>query len=118
MAPTQNPVTLILALSACFVCVFGQYSPTWESLDSRPLPAWYDEAKFGIFINWGVFSVPAFGSEWFWFNWQGRKDPSFVKFMKKNYRPDFTYPDFAPMFTAEMFDPNHWADIFEASGAK
>lgn len=42
------------------------YDPTWESLDSRPLPAWFDQAKFGIFIHWGVFSVPSFGSEWFW----------------------------------------------------
>jgi hypothetical protein len=48
-----------------------QYTPTWGSLDSRPLPTWYDEAKFGIFIHWGVFSVPSFGSEWFWYNWQG-----------------------------------------------
>lgn len=42
------------------------YDPTWESLDRRPLPAWFDQAKFGIFIHWGVFSVPSFGSEWFW----------------------------------------------------
>lgn len=49
----------------------GEYSPTWKSLDSRPLPQWYDDAKFGIFIHWGVFSVPSFGSEWFWNNWKG-----------------------------------------------
>jgi len=48
-----------------------KYVPTWPSLDSRPLPSWYDEAKFGIFIHWGVFSVPSFGSEWFWNNWKG-----------------------------------------------
>jgi alpha-L-fucosidase len=47
------------------------YTPTWNSLDSRPLPQWYDEAKFGIFIHWGVFSVPSFGSEWFWNQWKG-----------------------------------------------
>ena len=46
------------------------YQPTWDSLDSRPLPAWYDEAKFGIFIHWGVFSVPSFVSEWFWWYWK------------------------------------------------
>lgn len=44
----------------------AQYEPNWESIDSRPLPEWYDQAKFGIFIHWGVFSVPSFGSEWFW----------------------------------------------------
>jgi len=49
-----------------------KYIPTWPSLDSRPLPVWYDVAKFGIFIHWGVFSVPSFGSEWFWNNWKGR----------------------------------------------
>jgi hypothetical protein len=48
-----------------------QYTPTWDSLDSRPLPQWYDEAKIGIFIHWGVFSVPSFGSEWFWKEWKG-----------------------------------------------
>lgn len=48
-----------------------KYLPTWDSLDSRPLPPWYDEAKLGIFIHWGVFSVPSFGSEWFWNNWKG-----------------------------------------------
>jgi len=48
-----------------------KYVPTWPSLDSRPLPSWYDDAKFGIFIHWGVFSVPSFGSEWFWNNWKG-----------------------------------------------
>ena len=47
-----------------------QYDPTWESLDKRPLPSWYDEAKFGIFIHWGVFSVPSFRSEWFWNFWK------------------------------------------------
>lgn len=44
----------------------AKYEPNWESIDSRPLPEWYDQAKFGIFIHWGVFSVPGFGSEWFW----------------------------------------------------
>lgn len=47
-----------------------KYEPTWDSLDTRPLPAWFDEAKFGIFIHWGVFSVPSFGSEWFWMTWK------------------------------------------------
>lgn len=50
------------------VCFFGianfgfgqKYKPTWDSLDSRPLPDWYDKAKVGIFVHWGVFSVPSF----------------------------------------------------------
>ena len=48
-----------------------KFEPNWESLDSRPLPSWYDEAKLGIFIHWGVFSVPSIGSEWFWKSWEG-----------------------------------------------
>ena len=48
-----------------------KYTADWESLDSRPLPDWYDDSKFGIFIHWGLFSVPAYGSEWFWWYWQG-----------------------------------------------
>ncbi|ETE64217.1 Plasma alpha-L-fucosidase [Ophiophagus hannah] len=96
----------------------GRYDPTWKSLDSRPLPPWFDEAKFGIFIHWGVFSVPSFGSEWFWWYWQAEKKEPYVTFMKKNYQPGFTYEDFAPMFTAEFFDAKQWADILSASGAK
>lgn len=49
----------------------GPFKPTWASLDTRKLPVWYDDAKFGIFIHWGVFSVPSFGSEWFWRQWKG-----------------------------------------------
>lgn len=46
------------------------YVPTWTELDSRPLPEWYDSSKIGIFIHWGVYSVPSFGSEWFLFRWK------------------------------------------------
>ncbi|KAI0209806.1 Alpha-L-fucosidase [Lamellibrachia satsuma] len=95
-----------------------RYQPNWPSIDARPLPGWYDDVKIGIFIHWGVFSVPSYGSEWFWWNWQGAKSKSEVDFMKNNYRPDFTYADFAPSFTAELFNPNEWADILKASGAK
>ncbi|NWH75303.1 FUCO2 fucosidase, partial [Piaya cayana] len=95
-----------------------RYEPTWGSLDARPLPAWFDEAKFGVFIHWGVFSVPSFGSEWFWWYWQKEKRAPYVKFMEANYAPGFSYEDFGPLFTAEFFDPNQWADVLKASGAK
>ena len=103
-------LTLIFGVSA-------QYLPTWESLDSRPLPTWYDEAKVGIFVHWGVFSVPSFSNEWFVYSWLNG-DPSVVEFMKQNYPPNFTYADFASMFKAEFYNPDQWADIFEAAGAK
>lgn len=99
----------------------GLYQPNWQSLDTRPLPKWYDQAKIGIFIHWGVFSVPSFVSEWFWWNWKGKGakfQEQTIKFMKDNYRPNFTYADFAPEFTAEFYNPDEWADIFSKAGAK
>ena len=56
---------LVLTIFVCAHVAFSQkYTPDWNSLDKRPLPSWYDEAKVGIFIHWGVFSVPSFRSEW------------------------------------------------------
>ncbi|KAK7484423.1 hypothetical protein BaRGS_00024308 [Batillaria attramentaria] len=96
-----------------------RYTPDWESLDSRPLPTWYDESKIGIFLHWGVFSVPSYVNEWFWYWWKGpQPHADIVKFMTENYRPDWTYADFAEQFTAEFFDPYKWAEIFNASGAR
>merc|ERR1719334_3023118 len=112
----ETLLRLALALGALLL-TGAQYTPDWTSLDSRPLPKWYDEAKFGIFLHWGVFSVPSFHSEWFWKYWKGGSKGE-VEFMKKNYPPDFTYADFAAQFHAELFNPDQWADIFKAAGAK
>lgn len=97
-----------------------RYTADWTSLDARPLPKWYDEAKVGIFVHWGVFSVPGFGqySEWFWYWWRGQRRSENVQFMQKNYPPGFKYADFAPKFHAEFFDPESWAELFKASGAR
>ncbi|XP_069079558.1 tissue alpha-L-fucosidase [Pleurodeles waltl] len=109
-----SPVLLLLVTPA----LWARYTPDWQSLDARPLPAWYDEAKFGIFLHWGVFSVPSFGSEWFWWHWEGEHSPEYVNFMKQCCAPGATYADFAPGFTAEFFNPDAWAELFEAAGAK
>ncbi|XP_049867209.1 tissue alpha-L-fucosidase-like [Pectinophora gossypiella] len=102
-----------------------KYEATWEDLDARPLPEWYDRAKIGIFVHWGVYSVPGFYSEWFWYVWMGLlssqitfSDQGIKDFLENNYRPGFTYQEFAPMFAAEFFDPNYWANMFQYSGAK
>ena len=94
-----------------------RYEPNWKSLDARPLPSWYDEAKIGIFLHWGVFSVPSYVSAWFLELWV-ENNTEIVEFMKANYRPGFTYADFASQFTAEFYDPVEWAKLFEAAGAR
>jgi len=100
----------------------GEYKAAWDSIDSRPVPAWFDEAKFGIFIHWGVYSVPAWGpkgkyAEWYWHDMQNKNGETW-KFHARTYGEKFQYQDFAPLFKAEMFDPAQWADIFARSGAK
>jgi len=101
-----------------------RYEPTWESLDKRPTPQWYLDAKFGIFIHWGVYSVPAWGAsqqyaEWYWNNIANKKaDNPWWQFHKRVYGENFDYKDFAPRFKAELFDADRWADLFFRSGAK
>ncbi|XP_056255130.1 tissue alpha-L-fucosidase-like [Seriola aureovittata] len=121
----MRPSYIISLLSVITLLLIGpgcgkRYAPNWDSLDARPLPQWFDEAKVGIFVHWGVFSVPGFGqySEWFWYWWQSAKRAEFVEFMQKNYPPGFKYADFATEFHAEFFNPDTWAKIFKASGAR
>nr|AYV89255.1 plasma alpha-L-fucosidase isoform X2 [Tetranychus evansi] len=113
---------LLLMLSALFAVQSAihsrRYKPTWESIDSRPLPEWYDNSKIGIFIHWGVFSVPAKQSEWFWWDWKGLNNQKLIDYMSHNYKPNFSYAEFAPSFTAQHFHPDYWASVFKASGAK
>ncbi len=102
-----------------------RYEANWSSLDRRPTPAWYLDAKFGVFIHWGVYSVPAWGTvgeyaEWYW-NRINSRDPKWApwrEFHAKNYGADFDYKNFAPRFTAELFDAKQWADVFARAGVK
>lgn len=97
----------------------GKYKDTWESLQQYHVPEWYEKVKFGIFIHWGVYSVPAFGSEWYSRNMyiQGSRE---YEHHIKTYGPhkDFGYKDFIPMFKAEKFRPEEWAELFKAAGAQ
>ena len=96
----------------------GPFSDTWESLSEYRVPRWYQDAKFGIFIHWGVYSVPAFGSEWYSRNMyiQGSKEyDHHVKTYGKH--TEFGYKNFIPMFTADRFDPDQWAELFAEAGA-
>ncbi|MHB1152147.1 MAG: alpha-L-fucosidase [Eubacteriales bacterium] len=97
----------------------GRFKDTWESLCSYEIPKWYKDAKFGIFIHWGLYSVPAFGSEWYPRNMY-IKDTNEFKHHIETYgaHKDFGYKDFIPMFKAEKFNPEEWAELFRESGAK
>jgi len=96
-----------------------KYEPTWESLASYSVPEWYQDAKFGIFIHWGVYCVPAFGNEWYPRNMYIEGSPE-SQHHRETWGPhsEFGYKDFIPMFGAEKFDPAHWADLFKRSGAR
>lgn len=110
------------------------YEANWESIKKHYKdPAWFNKQKFGIFIHWGAYSVPAFDSEWYPRNmyfdsiviaptggsW-GKGPTNVYLHHKKTYgdQKEFGYKDFIPMFKAEKFDANEWIDLFKKSGAK
>ena len=98
------------------------YEPNWKSLDSRPTPQWYKDAKFGIFIHWGLYSVPAWGPKGSYAEWylNGLKsgDSTRLKYHEENYGKDFPYRDFIKLFQPEKYEPENWAVLFKESGAK
>jgi alpha-L-fucosidase len=109
----------------------AQYEPNWNSLDKRPVADWFQDAKLGIFIHWGPYSVPAWSpkgtySEWYQ-HWLEKKTISgngkytgteVFDFHTKMYGPDFPYYKFGEMFTADQFNPDEWARLFKDAGAK
>ena len=97
----------------------GPFRADWESLQKYEVPEWYKDAKFGIFIHWGVYSVPAFGNEWYPRNMYVQGSPEYKHHLAAYGRQDkLGYKDFIPMFKAEHFDPGAWAELFKKSGAK
>jgi alpha-L-fucosidase len=124
----------IVATAAYAASPMQRYQPEWDSIDSRPTPEWWTDAKFGVFIHWGVYSVPSFApkgeyAEWYWerIGRAGNSDPNSSdarirretrEFHKRHYGEAFPYADFAKSFTAELFDTKQWAQMFRRSGAK
>jgi alpha-L-fucosidase len=98
-----------------------QYKPTWSSLKTHPTAEWMRKAKFGIYTHWGIYCVPATGPNvtWYPYNMYRKGTPQF-EYHKKTYgdQTKFGYKDFIPMFTAENFDPDEWAELFKKAGAK
>lgn len=112
------PFTLFFSNSTTYS---QKYEPSWESLNQRPTPQWWKDAKFGIFIHWGVYSVPSYTSlgqysEWYW-KALTEENEDVVAFHKKVYGNNVAYQQFAPKFKAEFFDPVQWAKLFKRSGA-
>lgn len=137
----MNRITIIRTfVMACAIARIVQadvkaqsYQADWSSLDKRPTPQWFKDAKFGIFIHWGIYSVPAWApvgkdfatyskySEWYWNRLvtdSSKVGKAFRTFHNQTYGPNFKYQDFASQFKAELFNPEQWADIFQNSGAK
>jgi alpha-L-fucosidase len=121
-----KPVLSVLVLSAL---VSATYQPTWASLNTRPFPAWYNEAKVGFKIHWGPYSVPGYGDKAlsgqepvfaqsclyeYFYNTPGT--PTY-EFHTRVYG-DVPYGNFGPNFRAELYDPDQWADLFARAGAK
>ncbi|HTU68612.1 MAG TPA: alpha-L-fucosidase [Steroidobacteraceae bacterium] len=105
----------------------------WSAVDARPTPTWWSDAKFGVFIHWGVYSVPAFApkgeyAEWYWERLRAPGNPASARdqqiraetraFHERNFGKDFDYANFAPQFRAEFFDADKWARLLRDSGAK
>ncbi len=97
----------------------GPYRPDWASLQTHTTPQWYADAKFGIFIHWGLYSLPAFGSEWYSRDMYVQGSPEFAHHVA-TYGPQarFGYKDFIPRFKAEHFDPAAWVALFRDAGAR
>ncbi len=99
----------------------GPFQSNWKSLAGYQTPAWYQDAKFGIFIHWGAYAVPAFGSEWYPREMYTPGAPKKVfEHHVATYGPQdkFGYKDFIPRFKAEKFDPVAWAQLFKDAGAR
>ncbi|WP_052573842.1 alpha-L-fucosidase [Haloferula sp. BvORR071] len=95
----------------------GPCEATWESVakNYRP-PAWFEDAKFGIFLHWGLYAVPAYHNEWY----EKHMYSAQAKWHEEHFGPleKFGYKDFIPRFTCKNYDPAAWAELFRKSGAR
>ncbi len=97
----------------------GPVQPTWESLrDTYAVPTWFNQAKFGIFIHWGLYSIPAHGSEWY--ERHMYKDAEGIKWHAEHYGPQdkFGYKEFIPLFKPDKYHAEEWISLFQRAGAR
>ena len=101
-----------------------QYQANWASLDARPTPQWWRDAKFGVFITWGLYSVPAWSPKGTYVEWyqnalqEKTLNGQVYDHHLKTYGKNFAYQDFYHLFKAELWDPDEWAALLRASGAR
>ncbi len=130
----RSRLCALLVLGVCLALLLGAgcagtgektcdktvYEPTWESLAKvNEAPEWFRDAKFGIYFHWGVYSVPAYGSEWYPRNMHRQKAREYKHHVETwGKHTEFGYPDFVPKFRAENFDADEWAKLFQQAGAR
>jgi alpha-L-fucosidase len=117
-SPTPLRVTISLPSGAKPIPK-GPFAPTWESIRRNyRVPQWFVDAKFGIFMHWGLYAVPAKQSEWYARHMYS--NPEIAKWHAEKFgmQNEFGYKDFIPLFKAEKFDPDQWATLFRKAGAR
>jgi alpha-L-fucosidase len=117
--PRTTPEIVAQAAAAGAPIPPGPFAPTWDSVRTNyHLPDWFRDAKFGIFMHWGLYAVPAHASEWYEKHMYG--NPGITQWHTEKFGPPdkFGYKDFIPMFTATNWDPDAWAELFKKAGAK
>ena len=114
---TDNRITINVTSDQLEQCPEGPYEASWQSIAAHyRTPEWFQDAKFGIFIHWGVYSVPAAGSEWYPKHmYNGLAKAHREKWGRQSL---FGYKDFIPMFKAEKFNASEWAELFREAGAR
>ena len=113
----DNRVTIPVSRQQLEQSPEGPFEATWKSLEQNyRTPEWFMDAKFGIFIHWGVYSVPAAGSEWYPKHMYNAMSVDHQKRWGK--QSQFGYKDFIPMFKAEKFNAKAWAELFRKAGAR
>jgi alpha-L-fucosidase len=117
--PGATPETVAQAIAKVREPAKGPVEQTWDSIRAHyKTPAWWIDAKFGIMMHWGLYAVPAHGSEWYALHMYN--NPAIAKWHQEKWGPQdkFGYKDFIPLFTATKFDPDAWARLFKEAGAK
>ncbi|VGO14388.1 hypothetical protein PDESU_02949 [Pontiella desulfatans] len=113
--------TIVVATSVFPVAGAAPFKADWESLRAYECPEWFQDAKFGIYAHWGIYSVPNApgNSDWYGRNMYRAGHPNHVLHVETYGALDeFGYKDFVPLFTAPKFNADEWADLFVEAGAR